>query len=243
MNDRKTSLPQLSPIDWTAIGAELDREGYTILSNPFSADQARELGQYVRQSAAQHKRRSLEAVGLGRGSLWRLASPLPDALLELAEHMLVPLTHVAERWSALSTPLTATTSEPIPRKCNLGRGGPADAIVTKLCEGDYQALHQHVPLGPGFPLQLVILLSDPEVDFQGGEFVMTEQRPRMQSRPMVLPLKLGDIAVLAVARRPFKGTKGYYGVNMKHAISRVRSGERLGAEVVFHPSRVGLTDV
>ena len=83
-------------------------------------------------------------------------------------------------------------------------------------------------------MQIVAVLSEPGVDFQGGEFVMTEQRPRMQSRPAVLPLRIGDAAVIATAERPFKGTKGYYRVNLKHAISRVRKGERIGLELSFH---------
>ena len=88
-----------------------------------------------------------------------------------------------------------------------------------------------------FPLQVVALLSQPVKDFQGGEFVMTEQRPRMQSRPIVLPLKLGDAAIISTAVRPFKGTKGYYRVNLKHAISRVRQGERIGLELSFHDAQ------
>jgi len=85
-----------------------------------------------------------------------------------------------------------------------------------------------------FPLQVVALLSEPGRGFSGGEFVMTEQRPRMQSRPMVLPLELGDAAVICTAERPVKGGNGYYRVNMKHAISRVRGGERIGMELSFH---------
>ena len=88
-----------------------------------------------------------------------------------------------------------------------------------------------------FPMQVVALLSEPGIDFLGGEFVMTEQRPRMQSRPMVLPLKRGDAAIISTAKRPFKGTKGYYRVNLKHAISRVLRGERIGLELTFHDAR------
>jgi hypothetical protein len=108
---------------------------------------------------------------------------------------------------------------------------PAPALLSRLREGEYQPLHQHTGGDPVFPLQLVALLSEPGIDFTGGEFVMTEQRPRMQSRPLVLPLRKGDVAVIAVARRPHRGANGWYGVNMKHAISRVRSGERIGLEI------------
>jgi len=111
-----------------------------------------------------------------------------------------------------------------------------ESLATASClqEGDYQALHQHAEGKHVFPLQLVVLLSDPGTDFTGGEFVMTEQRPRMQSRPMVLPLRQGDAALITVAHRPHKGSNGYYRVNLKHAISRVHSGERIGVELLFH---------
>ncbi|MDE2366393.1 MAG: 2OG-Fe(II) oxygenase, partial [Betaproteobacteria bacterium] len=108
---------------------------------------------------------------------------------------------------------------------------------SRLRVEDYVALHQRSDGEHVFPMQVIALLSEPSVDFQGGEFVMTEQRPRMQSRPMVLPLKLGDAAIIATAERPFKGTKGYYRVNLKHAISRVRRGERIGVELTFHDAR------
>jgi hypothetical protein len=103
--------------------------------------------------------------------------------------------------------------------------------LNRLRVDDYLALHQRHDGEHVFPLQIVGLLTEPGSDFQGGEFVMTEQRPRMQSRPMVLPLKLGDAAIISTAQRPFKGTKGFYRVNLKHAISRVRGGERIGVEL------------
>jgi hypothetical protein len=160
----------------------------------------------------------------------------------MAKHFIPPLARIGERWSALSAKSPSSGSGPASDQLSSG-ADIVDAIVTDLREGEYQALHQHTAATQGFPLQLVLLLSDPETEFAGGEFVMTEQRPRMQSRPMVLPLKLGDVAVIAVGRRPFKGTKGYYGVNAKHAISRIRSGERLGLEVIFHIGRTGLSNV
>ena len=111
--------------------------------------------------------------------------------------------------------------------------------LSRLREGDYQPLHQRSDGRRVFPLQLAALLSEPDKDFSGGEFVMTEQRPRMQSRPIVLPLRKGDLAIITVAQRPHKGTKGYYRVNLRHAISRVRSGERIGLDLVLHDADQG----
>ena len=109
--------------------------------------------------------------------------------------------------------------------------------LSRLCVGDYVALHQRNDGDQVFPLQVVALLSEPGTDFEGGEFVMTEQRPRMQSRPMVLPLGLGDAAIITTSLRPFKGAKGHYRVNLKHAISRVRKGRRIGMALTFHDAR------
>jgi hypothetical protein len=106
--------------------------------------------------------------------------------------------------------------------------------LTVLREGDYRALHQRAGAEAVFAFQLTALLSEPGREFAGGEFVMVEQRPRMQSRPMVVPLDKSDVAIIATAHRPHKGSKGYYRVTLKHAVSRVRSGERLALELVFH---------
>lgn len=111
------------------------------------------------------------------------------------------------------------------------------SAVSKLREGDYVALHQNAEGEKVFPLQAVVLLSEPGTQFSGGELAMTEQRPRMQSRPMVVPLRRGDAVVFAVQYRPFKGTKGFYRVNLKHAVSRVRSGERIAVELLLHDAR------
>jgi uncharacterized protein len=103
-----------------------------------------------------------------------------------------------------------------------------------LCEGEHQALRHSAGADPVVAFQLTALLSEPGREFAGGEFVMVEQRPRMQSRPMVVPLDKSDVAIIATAHRPHKGSKGYYRVTLKHAVSRVRSGERLALELVFH---------
>ena len=111
-------------------------------------------------------------------------------------------------------------------------GSPRSNLFV-LRQGDYQPLHQGAGAEPGFAFQLTALLSEPGRDFTGGEFVMVEQRPRMQSRPIVVPLKKGDVAVIAGAQRPQRGSQGYYRVKLKHAISRIRSGERVGMELLF----------
>ncbi|MNX98528.1 hypothetical protein D3C86_1309420 [compost metagenome] len=119
---------------------------------------------------------------------------------------------------------------------NAGQTRPLSAIQ-RLGQDDYQPLTQHADGDAVFPLQLVALLSDPDTAFTGGEFVMTEQRPRMQSRPMVLPLRCGDAAVIAVSHRPVRGVNNVYRVTARQAISRVRAGQRVGLELLLHDGR------
>ena len=199
-------------LDWASIGTQLDQEGYAILPRFLSESQARDLA----------------------------AQTPPRLVADLRASFYEHLAPVANRWSDaldLSHCYPDTLDAFLARH---GMGGQirSHANLSCLREGDYQALHQCSGGEPVFPLQLVALLSEPGKDFSGGEFVMTEQRPRMQSRPMVLPLRKGDMAIITVALRPHQGAKGgYYRVNLKHAISRVRSGERIGLELLLHDTR------
>ena len=204
-------------LDWASIATQLDQEGYAVipglLSEILSESQVRDLA-----------------------TLHGSANIVADLRMSFYKH----LTPVANRWNDV---LDVSHRYPDTLDAFLAQNRDAGQVrsqshshsdLTRLRAGDYQALHQRSDGEQVFPLQLVALLSEPGTDFTGGEFVMTEQRPRMQSRPMVLPLRKGDVAVIAVARRPHKGTKGWYRVNLKHAIARVRGGERIGLELLFH---------
>lgn len=164
----------------------------------------------------------------GYAILPRLAnSREPRALTDLREALYPRLVPLANRWNErLGSPLRH------PAQARWGATSP-QPVLTILRQGEYQPLHQSEGAQQGFAFQLIALLSEPGRDFTGGEFVMVEQRPRMQSRPMVLPLKKGDVAVIAAAQRPHRGSNGYYRVKLKHAISRVRWGERMGMELLF----------
>lgn len=204
-------------LDWASIATQLNQEGYAVipglLSEILSESQVRDLA-----------------------TLHGSANIVADLLMSFYRH----LAPVANRWNDVldvSHRHLDTLDAFLAQNREAGQirsHSHSNSDLTRLRAGDYQALHQRSDGERGFPLQLVALLSEPGTDFTGGEFVMTEQRPRMQSRPMVLPLRKGDVAVIAVARRPHKGTKGWYRVNLKHAIARVRGGERIGLELLFH---------
>ncbi|WP_193090754.1 2OG-Fe(II) oxygenase, partial [Advenella sp. FME57] len=161
---------------------------------------------------------------------------LPEVLAVLRKQLYRHLAPIANRWNEV---LEIGYRYPDTLDSFLQANHDADqnrqlSHLHRLQESDYIALHQRNDGQLVFPLQAVLLLSEPGQDFRGGELVMTEQRPRMQSRPLVLSLQQGDIAIMSTGQRPFKGSHGFYRVNMKHAISRVRSGQRIGLELFFH---------
>jgi hypothetical protein len=220
--------------DTLQLAEQLDREGYAMLPGLFDRMQASALAALIGSGAARDDMPLLWESGAGK--VFRLPQKLPEPLSALRAALYGHLLPVANGWnetmgSTLRFPATFDEFSAQNQKSGLGR--PLSSL-SRLREHDFQTLHQHTEGRRVYPLQLVALLSEPGKDFTGGEFVMTEQRPRMQSRPIVLPLRMGDAAIVTVAQRPVKGSKGYYRVNIKHAVSRVRSGERIGLELVFH---------
>lgn len=235
----------VSKLDWLAIGAQLDADGYAVLRGLFEPEAVREVVRLIDERASLRRER-LESSDLGRGELSYLDSmnntcdtPCQTPWDTWRNALYRELVPIANRWNgrlgmAAQYPahLDAFTD------C-MNRAGQTRSLsyVSRLQQDDFMALHQRNDDEHVFPLQLVALVTEPDVDFRGGGFVMTEQRPRMQSRPMVVPLQLGDMAVIATAHRPVKGTRGDYRVNLKHAISRVHSGTRIGVELSFHTTR------
>jgi hypothetical protein len=205
-----------------------------MLPRLFDRTQCRSLATLVDQPAAGGT--TLDATNSGRNELFFPAPPLPEPLAGLCSAFYRQLAPIANRWNEMLDSHERYPAEftDFQRQCrDAGQSRPLSAISC-LRKADYQALHQNADGDCIFPLQLIVLLSEPERDFTGGEFVMVEQRPRMQSRPIVLPLRQGDAAIIPVADRPCKGGNGYYRVRLKHAISRVKGGERIGVELLFH---------
>ena len=231
---------RVASLDWAALGAALDEEGFALLPAWLDDEDVHDLlaSRDAWPVAPSWLRVSDDT---DRGERRLLPTPLPVALRDWPSALYRPLARIADRWNAmLDDPYRypPELEHLLDENHGLGQFRPQSTLC-RLREGDCELLHQRSNGSRIFPLQLVALLDQPGRDFTGGQLVLTEQRPRMQSRPIVVPLQRGDAALIAVAQRPRKGTRGSYRVNLKHAIARVRSGERNGIELLFHhaPSR------
>ncbi|CAG9193508.1 Prolyl 4-hydroxylase [Paraburkholderia tropica] len=225
-------------LDWAIIETQLNAEGYAVLAGCIETAQALSLGhELARAGEPVYRRRvALESLDLGRGELRYFGDALPAPLSAWRDALYRRLAPIANRWSAkLGAPHRFAPHWGAFLDANLAAGQTQpQSNVSHLSAEDWQALHQRDDGGEVFPFQAVAVLSEPQRDFTGGEFVMTERRPRMQSRPMVVPLRPGDLAIVATSLRPCEGAQGVYRVGLKHAISRVRGGERIGLELAFH---------
>ena len=177
--------------------------------------------------------------GFGRGEYKYFAYPLPETVAALRDALYPPLAAIANRWNAalgIATRYPAEHDAYLERCHAAGQTRPTPLLL-QYDEGDYNCLHQDLYGEHVFPLQATVLLSRPGVDFTGGEFVLTEQRPRMQSRAEVVPLAQGEAVIFPVHHRPVQGTRGVYRVNMRHGVSRLRGGRRHTLGIIFHDAK------
>ena len=227
---------RIAGLDWLRVEADLDAEGSALIERLLTPAECALLSALYPIDAAFRSRVVMARHGFGRGEYSYLAYPLPGLVAGLRAAVYPRLVPIANRWHAamgIGVRFPATHAQFIARCDAAGQTRPTPLLL-QYGAGDYNCLHQDLYGEHVFPLQLVILLSQPGRDFEGGEFVMTEQRPRMQSRPVVLPLRQGDAAVIAVHHRPVQGTRGVYRVNLRHGVSRVRAGRRHTAGIIFH---------
>lgn len=225
-------------LNWADIADQLDIEGHALLPGLLGTDAMRDLTRQTEIMGATH-RVALVSSDTGRGELFYFAADLPAPLQAWRADFYRHLAVVANGWNealGIDHRYPSGLDDFLRRNREAGQTR-GQSHLSRLGLDDYLPLHRRNAGEQVFPLQIVALLSEPGEDFQGGEFVMTEQRPRMQSRPMVLPLARGDAAIIGTAERPFKGGRGHYRVNLRHAVSRVRSGERIGLELIFHQAR------
>jgi len=237
--DAAPPLPRVDAIDLAHIGGELDACGCAVIDNLLSADQGAALAALYPDDSHFRSRVVMGSHGFGRGEYKYFSYPLPDPIAALRPALYGPLAEVANRWNqAMSIDIRFPRDHAafLQRCHDAGQTRPTPLLL-QYGEGDYNCLHQDLYGDHVFPLQVAILLSEPGADFTGGEFVLTEQRPRMQSRPEVVPLHRGDAVVFAVHHRPVQGTRGVYRVNLRHGVSRIRSGHRHTLGVIFHDAR------
>ena len=227
---------RLDDIDWPEFGERLDGAGYAIIPGLLDAQACGDYVDAYGDAARYRSRVVMERHGFGRGEYQYFGYPLPDALHGLRTGLYGPLARMANRWNeaiGMDVRFPEQHAEFIARCHGAGQVRPTPLIL-RYREGDYNCLHQDLYGEHVFPLQAAILLSRPGVDFSGGEFVLTEQRPRMQSRVEVVALTQGDAVIFPVSQRPVKGTRGVYHVNMRHGVSRLRTGQRHTLGIIFH---------
>ena len=230
-----------SVLDWRGISQDLDDQGSAVLASLLTPDECHALAELYPDDTIFRSRVAMARHGFGRGEYKYFRYPLPDIIADLRTDLYSRLAPVANRWSvAMGVDVHYPESHArfIERCHNAGQVLPTPLLL-KYGEGDYNCLHQDLYGEHVFPIQVAVLLSDPTADFTGGEFVLTEQRPRMQSRPEVVSLRQGDAVAFAVHHRPVQGKWGTYRVNLRHGVSRLRSGRRYTAGIIFHDAISG----
>jgi uncharacterized protein len=223
-------------VDWEAAEHELDQYGCTVLEHLLSPAQCQALVALYTDESRFRSRVVMARHGFGRGEYQYFRYPLPEPVAALRTVVYPRLAPIANRWNeamGLEPRYPANHADYLTRCHAAGQREPTPLLL-RYETGDYNCLHQDLYGGHVFPLQLAVLLSEPGRDFTGGEFLMTEQRPRMQSRAEVAPLRQGDGVVFAVHQRPVRGTRGSYRVNLRHGVSRIRSGRRYTLGIIFH---------
>jgi hypothetical protein len=245
METAATEIPLIRPddrvngFDWTALAADLDTYGCAVLKNLLSP---RECGRIARlYDDPQHFRSHIVMArhGFGKGEYRYFRYPLPTLLADLRTALYQRLASVANRWNERMgvEARYPDKHETLLKLCREAGQAKPTPLLLRYVTGDFNCLHQDLYGDLAFPLQVAILLSRPGEDFSGGEFVLTEQRPRMQSRVEVVPLAQGDAVIFAVHNRPVEGKKGNYRVNLRHGVSRIRSGRRHTVGIIFHDAK------
>jgi hypothetical protein len=234
----QTVAERVAAVDWQRVALALDAEGAAVIDGLVMPDECAAWIALYPNERLFRKRVVMERHGYGRGEYQYFDHPLPVSIASWRAAIYARLVPIANRWNAaMGVPVRYPDDHAdYLARCHAAGQCRPTPLLLRYGPGDYNCLHQDLYGEHVFALQVVILLSQPGRDFSGGEFVLTEQRPRMQSRPQVLPLMQGDAAVIAVHQRPVQGARGSHRVNLRHGVSRVRSGERYTAGIIFHDS-------
>jgi hypothetical protein len=227
---------RISNVDWPRASRDLDDQGWALISGLLGRSECESAARWYTREEGFRSRVVMARHGFGCGEYRYFSYPLPALVQELRGAIYARLAPVGNRWNErmgtkIRFPIGLDT---FLRHCHaVGQSRPTPLLL-KYGPGDYNCLHQDLYGESVFPLQVAILLSQPEVDFSGGEFILTEQRPRKQTRAAVVPVRQGDAVVFAVNNRPMQGLRGDYQVRMRHGVSQVRSGNRYTLGVIFH---------
>jgi uncharacterized protein len=235
----KRAAAKVRTLDWERVSQDLDAQGSAVIEAILSPEECQALAGLYMKDDIFRSRVVMERHGFGRGEYKYFSYPLPGLIAALRTAIYPHLVPIANRWNnamGIDVRYPEKHADFIERCHRAGQAKPTPLLL-KYGADDYNCLHQDLYGEHVFPLQLTVLLSKPDQDFAGGEFVMTEQRPRMQSRPMVVPLRQGDGVVFAVHHRPVQGARGAYRVNLRHGVSRIRWGHRQTLGIIFHDAR------
>jgi uncharacterized protein len=231
-----TLATRIASLEWDRIEAELAQQGSATVSQLLTAEECAALVALYGEDASFRSTIVMARHNFGRGEYRYFDYPLPEIITVLRTHLYAHLAPLANRWSEQlgdARRFPPAHGAYIERCHAAGQRRPTPLLL-RYREGDYNCLHRDLYGEQVFPFQATLLLSRPGRDFEGGEFVLVEQRPRMQSRADVVPLDRGDCVLFAVHERPVRGTRGFYRVQLRHGVSRVRRGLRHTAGIIFH---------
>ncbi len=237
MSERKAY--QANVLDWQLIASDLDEHGCATTGPLLPAETCADLIDSYEDDARFRSKIVMARHGFGQGEYKYFAAPLPQTIAALRARFYPPLAEIANRWNERLGIATRFPDhlDAFLARCHKARQTRPTPLLLKYGAGDYNCLHQDLYGEHVFPLQLAVLLSEPERDFTGGEFVLTEQRPRRQSRVEVVPLRRGEGVIFPVHHRPVAGARGTYRVTMRHGVSRLRSGHRMTLGIIFHDAK------
>jgi hypothetical protein len=239
LSNTTSAALSLNHLDWPNIASELDSHGCAIVGPLLAPELCRQLSGLYDEDGVFRSHIVMARHGFGRGEYKYFANPLPSVIASLRRELYRPLAAIANRWQQALGGDGRFPSEHAVflARCHAAGQTKPTPLLLQYGVGDYNCLHQDIYGELVFPLQVAVLLSQPGTDFSGGEFVLTEQRPRMQSRAEVAPLRQGEGVIFPVRERPVQGTRGVYRVNMRHGVSRLRSGRRHTLGIIFHDAR------
>jgi len=232
-------IERIGAINWTDVTSHLEAQGWATIEKVLDADQCRAISELYDDDEQFRSVVVMARHGFGQGEYKYFGYPLPPVITDLRSTLYAHLSPLANRWNEamdIAVRYPDTHSQFIDRCHRAGQTRPTPLLL-RYGSSDYNCLHQDLYGEHVFPFQVTFLLSEPEREFTGGEFVLTEQRPRTQSRAMVVPLRRGDGVIFAVSRRPVHGSRGIYRVNLRHGVSEIRSGRRYTLGVIFHDAQ------